>query len=81
LSEALTDAKEASDKLKESIESYDTAVDNLNSCVKYTKEWYTALREANEEALALLDLDPSITFTKTEDGLLKISEASEEAAE
>lgn len=55
LGEELKKAKEASDELRESIESYDSAVDKIKTLQEGTEEWRKAIEEANDAARTLID--------------------------
>ncbi len=55
LTTAEQEAKEAADNLRNSIESYDSAVEKLQSCKRGTEEWRDALLEANDAAIAVIN--------------------------
>lgn len=55
LTDAATEAKTAADGLKNSIESYDSAIDKLEECKRGTEEWKQALIEANDAALEIIN--------------------------
>ena len=55
LTTAEQEAKEAADNLRNSIESYDNAVEKLQSCKRGTEEWRDALLEANDAAIAVIN--------------------------
>ena len=55
LTDAATEAKTAADGLKNSIESYDSAIDKLEDCKRGTEEWKQALIEANDAALEIIN--------------------------
>lgn len=60
LAEAESEAKDKADNLRSAIESYDSAIDTLNSCTKGTKEWEEALIEVNKQASELLKKFPEL---------------------
>lgn len=65
LTEELEKAKNASENLRNSIESYDTAVDKIKTLTVGTNEWRQAIEEANEYARELIntyDLMGQYTF-------------------
>lgn len=55
LTTAEQEAKDAADNLRNSIESYDSAVEKLQSCKRGTEEWRDALLEANDAAIAVIN--------------------------
>lgn len=79
--EEFDNAKSAYDNLKSSIEDYNSALDAINKLTKGTTEWKQAIQEANEKVIDLLDSYPELSqyITRTQDGLLKISETGQNA--
>ena len=55
LSEELTKAKDAANELRESIESYDTAIEKIKTLKEGTEEWRKAIQEANDIARQMID--------------------------
>lgn len=78
---AYNDAKTSYNNLKTSIDSWnekDTALDNLQ---KGTTEWKEALIEANDAALELINTYDDLEYKVDENGRIKITEESLEAAQ
>ena len=55
LGEELTKAKDAANELRESIESYDTAIEKIKTLKEGTEEWRKAIQEANDIARQMID--------------------------
>lgn len=55
LKEQADEAQQTADNLRTTIESYDSAVDTLNNCVRGTEEWNEALKKVNESALEVVN--------------------------
>lgn len=79
--EQFDSAKSAYDSLKSSIEDYNDALDAIKKLTKGTTEWKEAIQEANQKVIELLESYPELAkyITKSQDGLLQVSEAGQEA--
>ena len=60
MSQALNQAREAADALKQSIDGYDSAVEKLKTLTQGTEEWTEALNEANAAAQKLIEENPEL---------------------
>ena len=60
LSEAATEASDKLDGIRSSIEAYQGALDTLDSCVKGTDQWNTALEAVNQTVDELLSKYPEL---------------------
>lgn len=80
LTTAEQEAKEAADNLRTAIESYDSAVEKLQSCKRGTEEWRDALLEANEAAVNVLNAASGLPgedirdlYNRNSDGLIEFN--------
>lgn len=80
LTTAEQEAKEAADNLRTAIESYDSAVEKLQSCKRGTEEWRDALLEANEAAVNVLNAASGLSgedirdlYSRNSDGLIEFN--------
>ena len=80
LTTAEQEAKDAADNLRSSIESYDSAVEKLQSCKRGTEEWRDALLEANEAAVNVLNAASGLSgedirdlYSRNSDGLIEFN--------
>ena len=80
LTAAEQEAKDAADNLRSSIESYDSAVEKLQSCKRGTEEWRDALLEANEAAVNVLNTASGLSgedirdlYSRNSDGLIEFN--------
>lgn len=80
LTTAEQEAKDAADNLRSSIESYDSAVEKLQSCKRGTEEWRDALLEANEAAVNVLNTASGLSgedirdlYSRNSDGLIEFN--------
>ena len=80
LTTAEQEAKEAADNLRTAIESYDSAVEKLQSCKRGTEEWRDALLEANEAAVNVLNAASKLSgedirdlYSRNSDGLIEFN--------
>ena len=79
MAEEFNKAKEAADALRNSIESYDSAVDKLKTLTEGTAEWKEALNDANDKALKLLEENSELEgkySLNVETGLIEFDEGA-----
>lgn len=67
---AAEEAKTAYEKLKSTIENYQSAKDKIKSLEKGTDEFKEAIKEANEQALILINTYKNLPFTVDENGMI-----------
>ena len=74
LKQALSDAKEEFNSLKQSLNSYTEAKAALSDLTEGTKEWKMQVMEVNEQVLALLQEYPQLAqYIKNTNGVLEIT--------
>lgn len=86
LAEAEEQAKQEAEKLRSTMEKYDSAVDKLNQCTIGTQEWRDALQEVNTAALEVLnnlptDVDISNAYSRNSDGMIELNKDAIDAAQ
>lgn len=71
--DAAQEAKEAYEVLKETLDGYDTAVEKMKDLTVGTEEYTEALKEANEEAMALIEANGDLAkkATRNAQGLIE----------
>lgn len=77
LAESYKAIKQEYEDMVATMEEYKTARDALDNLTEGTREWYDAMREANEQAIELMNIYPELhKYATTDDnGLITISDA------
>ena len=74
--EAFTNAKNAAEELKNTINGYDSAVDKLSDLKKGTKEYEEALKEANAAAEELIEKYGLFDQYEVKDGVITFKDGA-----
>lgn len=86
LKNSLEETNAKANELKETLNSYDSAIDKLSKCKKGTDEWKAALEDANTAAYNVLAQYPELwnlkdaqgqSVVKLNDGLIEISDSAQ----
>lgn len=76
LAESYKAIKQEYEDMVSAMEEYKTARDALDNLTEGTREWYDALRKANEQAIELMNTYPTLhKYATNENGLIVISDA------
>jgi TP901 family phage tail tape measure protein len=82
LRDELNDAKEAADAFRESIDKFKETRKTLDSLVEGTEEWKEALKEANQQAIEMLNAYPQLAkYVERVNGQITFQEGSEKAVQ
>ena len=79
--DAANEAKEAYEKLNESLSSLDDKYQAIENATKGTREWRDAIKETNAAVLELLNNYDGIEIERNEDGTLSITPESQKELE